>query len=184
MKILQITNRKGGVGKTTIACHAAWYFGESKRVLFVELDTQRNASRTLQPHKSRVVASDLLNGSVEIPGLPGPGIKVISADDGLKSVSIDPARHMVQMRRNLEAAGANYEVCILDTAPSADTLNIGPLLFASHVLAPIELNVTVRAGSKTFLVPKAKSSDEAMKLVQDHLGKAVVRVGLTQYPVG
>ncbi len=46
------------------------------------------------------------------------------------------------------------------------------------------LNVTVRAGSKTFLVPKAKSPQEAMKLVQDHLGKAVVRVGITQYPVG
>ncbi|GAB2188265.1 lysozyme family protein [Roseibium sp. LAB1] len=46
------------------------------------------------------------------------------------------------------------------------------------------LNVTVRAGSKTFLVPKAKSPEEAMKLVQEHLGKAVVRVGLTQYPVG
>lgn len=46
------------------------------------------------------------------------------------------------------------------------------------------MNVTVRAGSKTFLVPKAKSPEEAMKLVQEHLGKAVVRVGLTQYPVG
>jgi hypothetical protein len=46
------------------------------------------------------------------------------------------------------------------------------------------LNVSVRAGSKTFLVPKAKSPEEAVKLVQDHLGKAVVRVGLSQYPVG
>ncbi|MHA7778052.1 lysozyme family protein [Roseibium sp. M-1] len=46
------------------------------------------------------------------------------------------------------------------------------------------LNVTVRAGSKTFLVRQAKSPEEAMKLVQDHLGKAVVRVGITQYPIG
>ena len=46
------------------------------------------------------------------------------------------------------------------------------------------LNVTVRAGSKTYLVPKTNSTQEAMKLVQDHLGKAVVRVGITQYPVG
>ncbi|MCK7615734.1 conjugal transfer protein TraH [Roseibium sediminicola] len=46
------------------------------------------------------------------------------------------------------------------------------------------LNVTVRTGSKTFLVPKPKSPQEAVKLVQDHLGKAVVRVGITQYPIG
>lgn len=46
------------------------------------------------------------------------------------------------------------------------------------------LNVTVRAGSKTFLVPKPKSPDEAVRLVRDHIGKAVVRVGITQYPAG
>ncbi|MEP0232707.1 conjugal transfer protein TraH [Roseibium sp.] len=46
------------------------------------------------------------------------------------------------------------------------------------------LNVTVRAGSKTFLVPKAKSPEEAIELVHDYLGKAVVRVGLTQYLLG
>lgn len=46
------------------------------------------------------------------------------------------------------------------------------------------LNVTVRAGSKTFLVPEAKSREEAMERVHDYLGKAVVRVGLTQYPLG
>lgn len=46
------------------------------------------------------------------------------------------------------------------------------------------LDVTVRVGSKTFLVPKAKSPEEAMERVHDYLGKAVVRVGITQYPLG
>ena len=56
--------------------------------------------------------------------------------------------------------------------------------FIAAVGSKDPLNVTVRAGSKTFLVRQANSPQEAMKLVQDHLGKAVVRVGITQYPVG
>ncbi len=54
--------------------------------------------------------------------------------------------------------------------------------FIAAVGSKDPLNVTVRAGSKTFLVRQANSPQEAMKLVQDHLGKAVVRVGITQYP--
>ncbi|EEE48149.1 TraH_2 (plasmid) [Labrenzia sp. THAF191b] len=56
--------------------------------------------------------------------------------------------------------------------------------FIAAVGSEDPLSVTVRSGSKTFLVPGAKSPQGAAKLVQDYLGKAVVRVGITQYPVG
>jgi hypothetical protein len=35
-----------------------------------------------------------------------------------------------------------------------------------------------------ILVPKARSAYEAMAIVRQYAGKAVVRVGLTQYPAG
>ncbi|MDK1376398.1 MULTISPECIES: TraH family protein [unclassified Sinorhizobium] len=46
------------------------------------------------------------------------------------------------------------------------------------------LAVTVRSGGRLILVPKARSADEAMAIVQQYAGKAVVRVGLTQFPAG
>ncbi|MGM4884556.1 MULTISPECIES: TraH family protein [Rhizobium] len=46
------------------------------------------------------------------------------------------------------------------------------------------LAVTVRSGGRLILVPKAKSPDEAMDIVRQYTGKAVVRVGLTQFPAG
>lgn len=46
------------------------------------------------------------------------------------------------------------------------------------------LSVTVRAGSKTFVVPKPNSAEEAQKLVEEYIEKAVVRIGITQYPAG
>lgn len=44
------------------------------------------------------------------------------------------------------------------------------------------LAVTVKSGGRLVLVPKARSADEAMTIIREYAGKAVVRVGLTQLP--
>ncbi|KEA03058.1 MULTISPECIES: TraH family protein [Rhizobium/Agrobacterium group] len=46
------------------------------------------------------------------------------------------------------------------------------------------LSVTVKSGGRLILVPKAASAEEAMAIVRQYAGQAVVRVGLTQFPAG
>lgn len=46
------------------------------------------------------------------------------------------------------------------------------------------LAVTVKSGGRLILVPKAASTEEAMVIVRQYAGQAVVRVGLTQFPAG
>lgn len=46
------------------------------------------------------------------------------------------------------------------------------------------LTVTVRSGNSVILVPQAKTPEEAMALIGEYVGQAVVRVGITQYPAG
>lgn len=46
------------------------------------------------------------------------------------------------------------------------------------------LAVTVKAGGRLILVPKPKTPDEAMEIIRQHVGQAIVRVGLTQFPAG
>lgn len=46
------------------------------------------------------------------------------------------------------------------------------------------LAVTVRSGQRVVLVPRPGTAEEAMALVRQHVGEAVVRVGVTQYPAG
>lgn len=46
------------------------------------------------------------------------------------------------------------------------------------------LAITVRSGNRVVLVPKPKTQDEALALIRDNLGRNIVRVGITQYPVG
>lgn len=46
------------------------------------------------------------------------------------------------------------------------------------------LAVTVKSGGRLILVPKATSPEEAIAIVRQYAGQAVVRVGLTQFPAG
>lgn len=46
------------------------------------------------------------------------------------------------------------------------------------------LAVTVKSGGRLILVPKATSAEEAMAIVRQYVGHAVVRVGVTQFPAG
>lgn len=46
------------------------------------------------------------------------------------------------------------------------------------------LAITVNSGGRLLLVPKPKTPDEAMEIIRRNVGRAVVRVGLTQFPAG
>ncbi|MFC2253551.1 TraH family protein [Labrys portucalensis] len=56
--------------------------------------------------------------------------------------------------------------------------------FIATAGSPDPLAVTVRSGQRVVLVPRPGTAEEAMALVRQHVGKAVVRVGVTQYPAG
>jgi len=56
--------------------------------------------------------------------------------------------------------------------------------FVSAVGPGDPLAITVKSGGRLILVPKPKTPDEAMAVVRQYVGQAVVRVGMTQLPVG
>lgn len=46
------------------------------------------------------------------------------------------------------------------------------------------LAITVRSGNRVVLVPKPTTTEEALALIRDNLGRNTVRAGITQYPAG
>ncbi|MBB4571564.1 TraH family protein [Rhizobium leucaenae] len=56
--------------------------------------------------------------------------------------------------------------------------------FVNAVGSPDPLAITVKSGGRLLLVPKARSANEAVEIIRQNVGHAVVRVGLTQFPAG
>ncbi|CDM59985.1 TraH family protein [Rhizobium favelukesii] len=54
--------------------------------------------------------------------------------------------------------------------------------FISAVGSDDPLAVTVNADGRLVLIPKPRSPDEAMGVVKNYVGHAIVRVGITQFP--
>lgn len=46
------------------------------------------------------------------------------------------------------------------------------------------LSVTIRAGNRIILPEPPRNADDAVRLIQRFVGRATVRVGVTQYPAG
>lgn len=138
MQTITLANQKGGVGKSTIACHLALdLYERGNSVLFVDLDTQGNSTKTLVKHDSGVVASALFNPEPKIT--EGREFFLVGADPGL--VALDRADYGVigHLRGQLDACRDQYDYCIIDTPPTIGLRLSAALIVSDYVLSPIEL---------------------------------------------
>ncbi len=70
MNTIVINNQKGGVGKTTLAVHLAWFMAEAgRRVLMIDVDAQGNATDTLKQHTGSTSAADLFKPATRFQNL-------------------------------------------------------------------------------------------------------------------
>ena len=87
MNTIVINNQKGGVGKTTLAVHLAWFMAESgRRVLMIDVDAQGNATDTLKQHTGSTSAADLFKPATRIVAGENNGITLAPADSSLTDI--------------------------------------------------------------------------------------------------
>lgn len=160
MKTLVTANQKGGVGKTATVVHLAFDFWEKKglRVALIDLDTQANASYTLQEHDSGYKASqmfDLGPGGIRdcFSDMPdGPILYLIASDPLLANMetrSINEASKA--FKENIAALSEYFDVVLIDTAPSLGVGMAAALYAADYVLSPIELEAYSIQGIKKMV---------------------------------
>ena len=157
MKTLVTANQKGGVGKTSTLVHLAFdFFERGLKVAVIDLDTQANASYTLQSYRSGLYASELLTNSspnYEQAFAESKGMSLIESDAGLanmeKMTLKDAGSNFRSAIKLLAVAG--YDVCLIDTAPSLGITMGAALLAADFVISPIELEAYSIQGIKKMV---------------------------------
>lgn len=141
METITVSNQKGGVGKSTIAVHLAMALQEQqKQVLFVDLDPQANASKTLGriTPTDAVLASHLFRDDT-ITIKPQDGITLLAADGAMADIERAAPTVLVSIKTQLARLSNRFDYCVIDTPPSLGLRMTAALLVAQHVLAPIEL---------------------------------------------
>jgi chromosome partitioning protein len=146
MKIVAVTNIKGGVGKTTTAVNLAYLCaaGGSSTLLW-DLDSQGAATYTLQCESSeRITAKKLVSGKRELPEAVVTSrydkLDVLPADFSYRNFDVHlserkrPAERLLKMSRSLRDI---YDVLMLDCPPGITLLSENVLRAADAVVIPV-----------------------------------------------
>lgn len=148
MKVIAISNQKGGVGKTTTSINLSASLSElGKQILLVDVDPQGNATSVfgLKTQEASLYDALIEKTSVQDLILPTriPNLHIITANLDLAGAEVEVARmdnHLFQLRRVLETIRQNnsFDFIILDCPPSLGVLTSNALVAADEILLPIQ----------------------------------------------
>lgn len=149
MRIVSISNQKGGVGKTTTAVNlAACLAQRGIRVLLIDLDPQANATSGLglAQEDGGSLYSALVEGTDPRDAIRSthlPNLSIIRSHQELAGCEIELAQsgnHLARLRDVLSPLrdSGHFDYAILDTPPSLGVLMTGALAAADELLVPIQ----------------------------------------------
>jgi chromosome partitioning protein len=179
-KIINISNHKGGVGKTTSTLNiGAGLTRLGKKVLLVDLDPQANLSQSLRlTDQERTIYGNLKGEYKPDPIQVVKGLDLIPSTLDLSGAEVElsgEAGREYILREILEPLRGSYQYILIDTPPSLGLLTINALTASQEILIPIQAQYLALQGLTKLL--------EIVEKISHRLNKEL-KVGgvfITQY---
>jgi chromosome partitioning protein len=153
LRVLSVSNQKGGVGKTTTAINLGTALAAvGERVLILDLDPQGNASTGLGVGRARrkLTSYDVLMGGNSLveaaTATDVPGLFIVPADPDLSGVELELAsadRRSFRLRDAMDLLRAQtgaeaFTYVLIDCPPSLNLLTVNAMAAADAVLVPLQ----------------------------------------------
>lgn len=154
MRLVAVTNQKGGSGKTTTTVNLGAALGETGlRVLVIDLDAQANASSWFGVRDG---GRDLLDAIVEggkleelVRETVAPGVDLIPSSSWLVGLERQLAGEVgaeTVLKRHLKRLPDRWDVVLLDCPPALGLVTVNALVGAEELLVPVEAHVLALNG--------------------------------------
>jgi chromosome partitioning protein len=181
LKILAITNQKGGCGKTTTAVNLGAALSEKGfRTLVVDLDPQGHATLGfgLQPESCvQTIYDVIVNPQVPLSRVLRPtktGLLMVAPANvllsGAESELLRMADRETVLKSRLQTVEVFFDYCIIDCSPSLSLLTVNALTAADEIVIPVQTHYYAIEGLKQVL--------ETIELVRERFNPVICVRGI------